>query len=114
MSAAVAYGIAIAVAAATLYGVTRFFGRERMVTTDEDTPDLRVISRLGFGRGRELVIVDIDGRRILLGAARGQWTALADLGARRRATLDEGMSAFEAEITRAMNPKRFGRGRRAN
>jgi flagellar biogenesis protein FliO len=118
MSPFAAYAIAIAVAAAGLYGVARFFGREpaasRSDAEDAERPTLRVLSRLRLGRGQELVIVEVDERRLLLGAARGQWTALADLGARRRAALDEGMSAFEAEMTRAMNARRFGRGRRPN
>ena len=119
MSPATAYTIAIAVAAVTFYGVARFFGRgpasgAALDSEDAERPAIRVVSRLRFGRGRELVIVETEGRRMLLGSASGQWSALADLGPSRRGLPEDPLSAFEAELTRVMNPKRFGRGRRAN
>jgi hypothetical protein len=119
MSPATAYTIAIVVAAVTFYGVARFFARgpapdAGLDSEDAEGPSIRVVSRLRFGRGRELVIVETEGRRILLGSTNGQWSALADLGASRQGFPDDPLSAFEAELTRAMNPKRFGRGRRTN
>jgi hypothetical protein len=66
-----------------------------------------------LGIGRSLVIVNVDGRRLLLGSTRQQWTALADLGAAREPGAAGVGDAIEIELVRAMEASRLRReGRR--
>jgi hypothetical protein len=59
------------------------------------------------------VLVQFEGRRILLGLTRGQWTALADLG-RTVHPGQEPASTIDAELSRALNADRLRRGRRSS
>ncbi len=116
MNPAVAYTIAGLVAASTLYGAFRLFGRRtrrpESVELGPPAPELQVLSRTPVGFGRSLVVVEFEGRRILLGVTRGQWSALADLG---RVSLDqEPGAAIDAELSRAIRADRFRRGRKSS
>lgn len=107
---------AVLVAAAILYGAARTFGRR--ARSDEDPmfgpppPDVQVLSRTRVGIGRTLVIVEVDGRRLLLGSTKEQWCALADLGT--AADHDEAAiyDGIDAELARVAHATRFPRGRR--
>ena len=100
MNASFVYAIAGMAAVCTLFGAVRLFGRGPGDTTtaighrgsegvelpvppgrepEEESP-IEIVSRKRFGFGGALVLVRFEGRRILLGVTRGQWTALADLG----------------------------------
>ncbi len=120
MNASLVYGIAAAVASATLFGAIRLFGRRPSAAEETEAdagtplPSLQVLTRKRVGLGRSLVIVDADGRMLLLGSTRGQWTALADLGrTRRRRAGDAGDAGdpIDAELDRALNASRIRRGR---
>jgi len=108
------YGIAALAAAATLFGAIRFFGQRASGATEEaDEGHLEVLSRTSVGFGGSLVLVRFEGRRILLGVTRGQWTALADLG--RTATSGTGdLSVIDAELNRALEADRLRRGRKGH
>jgi flagellar biosynthesis protein FliO len=119
MNSFFAYAIAIVAAALTIYGAIRFFGRRSTPAPEEilepastrEEGELEVLSRTRVGLGRSLVLVRFEGRRILLGVTKGQWTALADLG--RSLPADQGPgSSIEAELNRALNADRQRRGRR--
>ena len=109
------YVIAALAAASTIYGAIRFFGRLAVPRGAEEVAleenELEVLSRTRVGFGRSLVLVRFEGRRILLGVTRGQWTALADLGSSPRSHQNPG-STIEAELNRAMIADRFRRRRR--
>ena len=119
MNSVFAYSIAIVAAALTIYGAFRFFGRRSSPAAEEildptPTPDeaeLEVLSRTRVGFGRSLVLVRFEGRRILLGVTKGQWTALADLGRSLPADQEPG-SSIEAELNRVLKADRLRRGRR--
>lgn len=121
MSPALIYAISAACAAAVLFGALRLFGRRpsSAVETEADAgprvpapaPTLQVLTRRRVGAGRSLVIVDADGRMLLLGSTRGQWTALADLGRTRRARAAGDADPIDAELDRALNASRLRRGR---
>lgn len=117
MSASFVYAIAAIAAAATLFGALRFFGRRPDEGGHEESlaepPQLQVLSRTPIGMGRSLVLVQFEGRRILLGLTRGQWTALADLG-RTSHPGQEPTSTIDAELSRALNADRIRRGRRSS
>jgi flagellar biogenesis protein FliO len=117
MSASFIYAIAAIAAAATLFGAIRFFGRRADEEGDGEPfvepPQLQVLSRTPIGMGRSLVLVQFEGRRILLGLTRGQWTALADLG-RTAHPGQEPASTIDAELNRALNADRLRRGRRSS
>jgi len=117
MSASFIYAIAAIAAAATLFGAIRFFGRRASEEGDGEPfvepPQLQVLSRTPIGMGRSLVLVQFEGRRILLGLTRGQWTALADLG-RTAHPGQEPASTIDAELNRALNADRLRRGRRSS
>ena len=100
------YGTAAAVAALTLFGATRALWRRAHHANDPSPSDLRVVGRTRVGVGRSLVIVDVDGRRLLLGSTRQQWTALADLGAARDRGRNQPVDSIEAELARAMEATR--------
>ena len=113
MTSAWVYAIAALAAAATIYGAIRFFG-QRVAGASEDPEEghLEVLSRTPVGLGGSLVLVRFEGRRILLGVTRGQWTALADLG---RSPLGSGeLSAIDAELNRALEADRLRRGRKGH
>jgi flagellar biogenesis protein FliO len=112
----VVYGTAIAVAALVLYGAARAFWRRPGSAQDPaygpPPPDLQVVGRTRVGIGRSLVIVDVEGRRLLLGSTREQWTALADLGAARVGSPDDPAGTIELELARAIEASRQRRGGR--
>jgi flagellar biogenesis protein FliO len=112
MNSVFVYATAALAAAATLYGAARFFWRRSAleeIRTADDEPCLEILSTTPVGFGRSLVLVRFEGRRILLGVTRGQWTALADLG--RTVSQDSG-SVIETELNRALQSDRFRRGRK--
>ena len=117
MNASFVYAIAALAAAATLFGAIRFFGRRsddvRNGEPLTEPPRLEVLSRTAVGSGRSLVLVEFEGRRILLGVTRGQWTALADLG-REPHQDQEPVSTIDAELNRALKADRLRRGRRSS
>jgi hypothetical protein len=114
MSPALAYAVAVAVAAATLYGAIRLFGRRHAggegTEADAAAPPLTVLARKRVQMGRTLVIVDAGGRRLLLGSTRGAWTALADLGPADAGPSAEAGDLIERELHRALGAHRFRRG----
>ena len=115
MSPMFMYAISIAVAAVTIYGLTRAFGPEsgrrgEGAADDSSAPEIRVLSRERVSRGNTLVIVEVEGRRLLLGSTRSQWCALADLGAARSKEEGDLFAPFDAELDRAMNASRIRRG----
>jgi len=114
MSTAWIYAIAALAAAATLFGAVRFFGQRASGAAEEpDEGHLEILSRTSVGFGGSLVLVRFEGRRILLGVTRGQWTALADLG--RTATSGTGdLSVIDAELNRALEADRLRRGRKGH
>jgi flagellar biogenesis protein FliO len=83
------------------------------VMEGKDEGGLEVLSRTPVGLGGSLVVVRFEGRRILLGVTRGQWTALADLGS-TPARPGESRSAIDAELSRALEADRLRRGRRGH
>jgi hypothetical protein len=60
------------------------------------------------------VLVRFEGRRILLGVTRGQWTALADLGRTAARQQQESLASIDAELNRALNADRMRRGRKGS
>jgi len=113
MTTAWVYAIAALAAAATIYGAIRFFGqRVAGVSEDEDEGTLEVLSRTPVGLGGSLVLVRFEGRRILLGVTRGQWTALADLG--KASGTGDSYAAIDAELSRAIEADRIRRGRKGH
>ncbi|TMQ60585.1 MAG: flagellar biosynthetic protein FliO [Candidatus Eisenbacteria bacterium] len=116
MNAYFVYAIAAFAASATLLGAIRFFGRRSDDARDGETfpepPRIEVLSRTAVGSGRSLVLVQFEGRRILLGLTRGQWTALADLG--RAPQSQDPASTIDAELNRALKADRLRRGRRSS
>ena len=113
MTGAWVYAIAAMAAAATIYGAVRFFGQRASGAAEETEEErLEVLSRTPVGFGGSLVLVRFEGRRILLGVTRGQWTALADLG-RASSRADE-LSVIDAELSRALEADRLRRGRKGH
>jgi len=130
------YTIAAAVAAATLLGAIRLLDRRHRAADETeadapanggDTPQspgatpgeapaprLEVLVRRRVGFGQSLVVVEVEGRRLLLGSTRGAWTALAELGTAPAAPAPPARpDAIEAELRRAYNASRFRRGGRS-
>jgi len=115
MNSGLVYAIAALAAAATLYGAIRFFGqRARGADADPDEPRIEVVSRTPVAFGGSLVLVRFEGRRILLGVTRGQWTALADLGRAPAGSNPETGSVIDAELNRALQADRLRRGRKGS
>ena len=113
MNSSFVYAIAIAVGAITIYGAARAFWRrsERKDESSIETPpEIRVITRTRMGRGRSLVVVEVEGRKLLLGSTREQWCALADLGAASLRTEEDPFAPFDAELARAMHASRYRKG----
>ena len=114
MSALLVYAIAALAAATTIYGAIRFFGQRAAGASEEEEENrLEILSRTPVGLGGSLVLVRFEGRRILLGVTRGQWTALADLG-RAPSGAGESLSVIDAELSRALEADRLRRGRRGH
>jgi flagellar biogenesis protein FliO len=113
MSATLVYAIAIGIAAVGFMGATRVFSRrgeaEEVVTPDAP-PEIRVLTRARMGRGRTLVVIEVEGRRLLLGSTREQWCALADLGAASLTAEEDPFAPFDAELSRAMHATRYRKG----
>ena len=115
MSATFTYAVALAVVFAVMYGIARALNRR--MPEEEDVSfgppaEIKVVSRATLGRGRNLVIVEVEGRRLLLGSTRSEWTALADLG---RAPADgsevpDPFAPLDAELARAIQSTRSRRG----
>ena len=115
MNAPLVYAAAALAAAATLYGAIRFFGdRSRRTEEDLEESRLEVLSRTPVAFGGSLVLVRFEGRRILLGVTRGQWTALADLGKTPAGSSGSALSAIDAELFRALDADRLRRGRKGS
>ncbi len=115
MNAALVYAVAALAAAATLYGAIRFFGaRAQGADAEAEESRLEVLSRTPIGLGGSLVVVRFEGRRILLGVTRGQWTALADLGRASAAPNTNPLSVIDTELNRAYMADRLRRGRKGS
>jgi len=127
MNASFVYAIAGMAAVCTLFGAVRLFSRRStepttaIVRRDPGAPDageeeplVEVVSRTRVGYGGELVLVRFEGRRILLGVTRGQWTALADLGRTTDQKHQDSLSAIDAELNRALHADRMRRGRKGS
>ena len=111
------YATSLAVAGAVLYGGFRYFRRRPANAAPRDTsfgpppPEVQVLGQTRIGVGRSLFIVQVEGRRLLLGSTTRHWTALADLGAARHSD-DEPVDAIDAELQRALEVSRQRRGGR--
>jgi len=132
MNASFVYAIAGMAAVCTLFGAVRLFGRRPTEPTtaivrrdprapeatpgerEEEESPLEVVSRTRVGYGGELVLVRFEGRRILLGVTRGQWTALADLGRTAEQKHHDTLSVIDAELNRALHADRMRRGRKGS
>jgi hypothetical protein len=132
MNASFVYAIAGMAAVCTLFGAVRLFSRRSTEPTtaivrrdpgasdvvpgerEEEESTVEVVSRTRVGYGGELVLVRFEGRRILLGVTRGQWTALADLGRTTEQKHQDSLSAIDAELNRALHADRMRRGRKGS
>jgi flagellar biogenesis protein FliO len=104
------YATAFAVSGAVLYGATRVLSARPKGSPNPDEAELRVVTRTRVGIGRTLVLVEVDGRRILLGSTKEQWSALADLGRAGATDPDEAVYAtIEEELKRASQSARHRR-----
>lgn len=102
------YATAFAVSAAVVFGALRILGRPKG-SAGVDDQGLRIVTRTRVGVGRSLVLVEVQGRRLLLGSTREQWCALADLGRARSSEADDAFAEIEAELTRASESARHRR-----
>jgi flagellar biogenesis protein FliO len=110
------YAVAVGIAAATLYGIARSLGRRDAENEDISfgpPTDIEVLSRVRLGRGRTLVVVEVEGKRMLLGSTSSQWTALADLGSvgATVAVSNDPFGPIDAELARAIQASRTRRDR---
>ena len=114
MNPTFAYAVAVGIAAATLYGIARTLGR-RDAESDEvafgPPCEIQVLSRTKLGRGRTLVVVEVEGKRLLLGSTASEWTALADLGPAGAtvAVSNDPFGPIDAELARAIQASRSKR-----
>jgi flagellar biogenesis protein FliO len=113
------YATSLAVAALVLYGAIRYFWRRPSSPAPDGAsygpppPEVLVLGRTRVGVGRSLLIVEVEGRRLLLGSTPQHWTPLADLGAARFRADEGAPDAIEAELARAVEASRQRRqGRR--
>jgi flagellar biogenesis protein FliO len=110
------YGTAFAVATLVLYGAIRFFSRGSVPDGEPafgpPPTEIQVLTRTRVGIGRSLVVVEVEGRRLLLGSTRQSWAALADLGAARSDAPFGPADSIEAELARAVEASRQRRGGR--
>lgn len=108
------YATALAVAAFVFYGAVRYFWRRPSsgagASFGPPPPEVVVLGRTRVGVGRSLLIVEVQGRRLLLGSTTHRWTPIADLGLAHH----DGASpdAIEAELSRAVEASRLRRGGR--
>jgi|SRR5882672_6456571 len=130
MNASFVYAIAGMAAVCTLFGAVRLFSRRSTEPTlaivrrdpgapgagerEEEESPIEVVSRTRVGYGGELVLVRFEGRRLLLGVTRGQWTALADLGRTAEQKHQDTLSVIDAELNRALHADRMRRGRKGS
>lgn len=113
MNSIFAYGVGIAVASATLYGILRAWSRREEaeeLASDPPAPEIRVLTRTRMGHGRQLVVIEVEGRRILLGSTRSEWTALADIGSASASPANDPFASLDAELARAMHVTRYRKG----
>ena len=113
------YAVAVAVVFAAFYGITCAIARrephedqgmERGLGSGRN-PEIHVLARARMGRGVSLVLVEVEGRRLLLGSTRSEWSALADLGAVRPEDEDPNpFDPIDAELNRAIQSVRSRRG----
>jgi len=113
------YATSLSVAGLVLYGAVRYFWRRPSVLrADIDPaygpppPEVLVLGRTRVGIGRSLLIVEVEGRRLLLGSTSQHWTALADLGASRLRHDALESDSIDAELARAVEASRQRRGGR--
>jgi flagellar biogenesis protein FliO len=115
VSATFVYAVGLAVFFAVVYGIVRALNRP--LPEEEDVSfgppaEIKVLTRATLGRGRNLVVVEVEGRRLLLGSTRSEWTALADLGAVSSAAQShDAFAPLDAELARAIQSTRSRRGR---
>lgn len=115
MNPTFAYAVAVGIAAATLYGVARTLGRREAESEEVafgPPCEIQVISRTQLGRGRTLVVVEVEGKRLLLGSTSSEWTALADLGSSVGTTVavsNDPFGPIDAELARAIQASRSKR-----
>ncbi len=133
MNATWLYAIAGMIAVSTLFGAIRLFGsrpkREahaavtnrgragqglKSASEEDEESQVEVVSRTSVGFGGSLVLVRFEGRRILLGVTRGQWTALVDLGRTAAQKNKDTLSVIDAELNRALHADRIRRGRKGS
>ncbi len=98
-------------AAALLVGW--FALRPRRESGHDNDPALRVVARTRVGVGRTLVLVEVDGRRLLLGSTKEEWCALVDLGSAEPIPSDDFFEGIEEELLRASGSTRPRRGLRS-
>jgi flagellar biogenesis protein FliO len=105
MSSLVIYATAAGAALALLIGWLALRPRSE----HSSSAGLRVVTRTRVGVGRALVLVEVDGRRLLLGSTREEWSALADLGRARPIESDDVFEGIEEELLRASESARHRR-----
>ena len=109
------YATSLAVAAFVFYGAVRYFWRrpsgDAGTSFGPPPPEVVVLGRTRVGIGRSLLIVEVEGRRLLLGSTAHRWTPIADLGLARQQGA-ESADAIEAELSRAVEASRLRRGGR--
>ncbi len=110
------YATSFAVAAFVLYGAVRYFWRRPSAGSEASfgppPPEVLVLGRTRVCVGRSLLIVEVEGRRLLLGSTAHHWTSLADLGAARQRHADDSRGIIDAELSRAVEASRHRRGGR--
>jgi len=116
------YATSLAVAGLVLYGAVRYFWRRPAPGALLDPaldpafgpppPEVMVLGRTRVGVGRSLLIVEVEGRRLLLGSTPHHWSALADLGATRLRDDLERAGSIDTELSRAVEASRLRRGGR--
>ena len=99
------YATALGAAAAVLVG---WFALRPRREHGHD-PALRVVARTRVGTGRTLVLVEVDGRRLLLGSTKEEWCALVDLGTAEPIPSDDFFEGIEEELLRASGSTRHRR-----
>ena len=110
------YATSLSVAALVFYGAVRYFWRRPTVENESSfgapPPEVLVLGRTRIGVGRSLLIVEVEGRRLLLGSTTHHWTPIADLGVARDRDHDGSADSIEAELSRAVEASRQRRGGR--
>lgn len=101
------YATAFAASAAVVFGLIRVLSRPK--GSPGASEPLRVVTRTRVGSGRSLVLVEVEGRRLLLGSTREQWSALADLGRGNASDEEAAFASIEDELTRASESARHRR-----